>query len=163
MLTQVHGLPVHVLLVHLTVVLVPSAAALAVAQAWYPPVRRWAGPLSPLLCLAALVMVPITKSAGQWLQKQLHPTPLIQRHAQLGNQLLPWVAALFVLSLAGWLLERRASEAREVGRPVPALGSARLQLVVAVLLTVAAVGTVVQVVRVGDSGAKAVWTGVLPS
>jgi len=108
-------------------------------------------------------MVPITRSAGLWLQKQLHPTPLIQRHAQLANQLLPWVVALFVLSVAGWLLERRAAEPRTVARPALALGSARLQLIVAVLVTVAAVGTLVQIARVGDSGAKAVWTGVLPS
>src|SRR5437764_794877 len=146
MLTQVNGLPVHVLLVHLTVVLVPTAAALAVAQAWYPPVRRWAGPLGPLLCLAALVLVPITKSAGEWLQRHLPPTPLIQRHAQLGRQLLPWVAALFVLSLVRWLLERRTTEVPADARPVPAFGSARLQLIVAVLVTIAAVGTVVQVV-----------------
>ena len=163
MFTQVNGLPAHVLLVHLTVVLVPAAAALAIAQAWSARVRRWAGPLGPLLCLGALIMVPITRSAGLWLQKQLHPTPLIQRHAQLANQLLPWVVALFVLSVAGWLLERRAAEPRTVGRPALALGSARLQLIVAVLVTVAAVGTLVQIARVGDSGAKAVWTGVLPS
>jgi hypothetical protein len=122
-----------------------------------------AGPVGPLLCLAALVMVPITTNAGQWLQKRLPPTPLIRRHAQLGVQLWPWVLALFVLSAAAWYLERRATTERVEARPVPALGSARVQVLVAVLVTVAASGAVVQLVRIGDSGAKAVWTGILPS
>jgi hypothetical protein len=163
MFTEVNGLPAHVLLVHLTVVLVPTAAALAIAQAWHPGIRRWAGPLGPLMCLAALIMVPITTNAGEWLQDQLRSTPLIKRHAELGDQLLPWVIALFVLSAAGWYLERRAAADRAEAAPVPARGSAGLQLIVAVLVTVVAVGAIVQLVRIGDSGAKAVWTGTLPS
>jgi hypothetical protein len=163
MFHEVNGLPAHVLLVHLTVVLVPTAAALAVAQAWHPGIRRWAGPLGPLLSLAALVMVPITTSAGEWLQSRLRPTPLIQRHAELGDQLLPWVIALFALSLAAWFLDRRTTTEQPVERPVATVGTARVQLIVAVLVTVAALGAVVQLVRIGDSGAKAVWTGTLPS
>ena len=164
MFTEVNGLPAHVLLIHLTVLLVPTAAALAVAQAWHPGIRRWAGPLGPLLCLAALIMVPITTNAGEWLQKKLPSTPLIRKHAELGDQLLPWVIALFVLSLAMYYLDRRATEEpRAEQQPAPALGSARLRLVVAVLVTVAAAGAVVQVVRIGDSGAQAVWKGTLHS
>lgn len=164
--TLVRGLPAHVLLVHLTVVLVPVAALLLIGQAWSRPVRRWAGPLGPLLCLGALVMVPITTQAGWWLKRHLSfSNRLIQRHAQLGRELLPWVIAMFVLSVAVWWLDRRS---RDVDRTlmvtpsrVPARGSARLQLLVAVLATVAALGSLVQVARIGDSGAKAVWTGVV--
>jgi hypothetical protein len=157
--TQINGLPAHVLLIHLVVVLVPVAALLVVAQAWSPAARRWAGPLGPLLALAALVAVPVTTNAGEWLQHRLPPTPLIKHHAQLGDQLLPWALALFVLSVAVLLLGRRGEEAR---RPVvlpPTQGSAAVQILVAVLVTVAAVGAVVQVYRIGDSGAKAVWAG----
>jgi hypothetical protein len=162
--TEVNGLPAHVLLVHLTIVLVPAAAALAVAEAWSVRLRRWAGPLGPLLCLGALVMVPITSSAGKWLRDHLRATtPLIRRHAQLGTQLLPWVIALFALSVAVWYVARRTATAQPGERPAVVVGAARVQLVLAVLVTVAALGTVAQLVRIGDSGAKAVWTGVLPS
>ena len=159
MFTQVNGLPVHVLIVHLVVVLVPVAALLAVAQAWSPAVRRWAGPLGPLLCLGALVVVPIASNAGEWLQERLPETKRIERHAELGGQLWPFVLALFVLSLAGWWLDRKRT--KEGGLVGSSAGQARLPLVVAVLVTIVAVGTVVQVARIGDSGAQAVWKGVV--
>jgi hypothetical protein len=159
MFTQVNGLPVHVLVVHLVVILVPAAALLAVAQAWSPPVRRWAGPLGPLLCLGALVMVPVATSAGEWLQERLPETARIERHADLGGQLWPFVLALFVLSAAGWWLDRRRSADRSLEGS--SAGQARLPLLIAVLVTLVALGTVVQVVRIGDSGAQAVWKGVV--
>ena len=161
--TQIHGLPTHVLLIHVVVVLVPVAAALLVAQAWSRPVRRWAGVLGPLLCLGALVMVPVTTSAGKWLRNHINPqlaaSDAVRRHAHLGNQLLPWVVGMFVLSVAVWLLGRRSAEAREQGPPAMARTPALLPIAVAVLATVVAAGAVVQTVRIGDSGAKAVWTG----
>ena len=160
MFTQVNGLPLHVLVVHLVIVLVPAAALLAVAQAWSPTVRRWAGVLGPLLCLGALVMVPVATSAGEWLQEHLPRNARIERHAELGDQLLPFVVALFVLSAAGWWLDRRQQPAdRELVGSTR--GSAPLQLIVAVLVTVVALGTVAQLVRIGDSGAQAVWKGVV--
>jgi hypothetical protein len=163
---QVNGLPVHILLVHLVIVLVPAAALLLIGQAWSRPVRRWAGPLGPLLCLAAAVAVPVTTQAGYWLKRHLQVrTPLIDRHAHLGRQLLPWVLAMLVLSVAVWLLDRRSRPDDRVAAtpPVPASirGSARVQVLAAVLATVAAVGAVVQVARIGESGSRAVWTGVV--
>jgi hypothetical protein len=157
---QINGLPAHVLLIHLVIVLVPVAALLLIAQAWSPVVRRWAGVLGPLLALGALILVPVTTHAGEWLKDRLPNTRAIERHADLGDQLLPWVVAMFVLSLAVWLLGRRQSEAQKPLTLPPAAGSIRVQLLVAVLATAVAVGNLVMVFRIGDSGAKAVWTGV---
>ncbi|MDT7550623.1 MAG: hypothetical protein QOE84_3017 [Actinomycetota bacterium] len=161
--TVINGLPAHVLLIHAVVVLVPVAALVLIAQAWSAAARRWAGIGGPLLCLAALIVVPITTHAGYWLRDHLRvTTPLIQRHAHLGRQLLPWVAAMFVLSVAVWLLGRRPAEAEKpiVLQPA-AVGSAKVQLLVAVLATVVAVGSMVQTIRIGDSGAQAVWKGTV--
>ena len=162
MFTHVDGLPVHVLLIHLVVVLVPVSALLLVAQAWSPVVRRWAGVLGPLSALAALVMVPVTASSGQWLKDQLRPAPLIERHADLGERLWPWVLGMFVMSVAVFLLGRRGDEARQAIVLPPTQGSAPVQVLVAVLATAVAIGAVVQTYRVGDSGARAVWTGTVP-
>lgn len=147
-MNQINGLPAHILLVHLVVVLVPVAALVLVAQAWSPAVRRWAGLGGPLLAGAALVSVPLTTQAGEWLRDRLRPTPLLREHVEMGEQLLPWVAAVFVLSVGLWLLARR----REPLRRELALG-------LAALATVAAAGAVVQTARIGDSGAQAVWQG----
>jgi hypothetical protein len=160
---EINGLPAHVLLIHAVVILIPVAALLLVAQAWSRAARRWAGIGGPLLCLAALVVVPITTNAGYWLRDHLRvTTPLIQRHAHLGRQLLPWVAGMFVLSVAVYLVGRRPSEADKaiVLEPTSA-GSAKVQLLVAVLATVVAVGSVRQTILIGDSGAQAVWKGVV--
>jgi hypothetical protein len=161
--TVIHGLPAHVLLIHLVVVLVPVAALVLIAQAWSRPIRRWAGVGGPLLCLGALVMVPVTTHAGNWLRdhlaQQLRNSPAVARHAHLGNQLLPYVAGMFVLSCAVWFLGRRTAEATEPVVLPPTAGAAAVQVVVAVLATVVAVGAVVQTYRIGDSGAQAVWSG----
>jgi drug/metabolite transporter (DMT)-like permease len=154
--TLIHGLPAHVLLVHLVVILVPVAGLVLVAQGWSRPVRRWAGVGGPLLCLGALVMVPVTTNAGKWLRDHLPPelasSPLVKKHTDLGNGLLPWVIAMLVLSLAVWWLGRQPDNGR-----IPAL----LPVVVAVLATGVAVGAIVETYRIGDSGAQAVWTGAV--
>lgn len=157
--TEISGLPAHVLLIHLIVVVVPVAALVLIAQAWSRAVRRWAGVGGPLLCLVALILVPITSHAGGWLRDRLRPTPLIEKHAQLGNRLLPWVIAMLLVSIVVYVVGRRPAE---VVRPVvveTTAGTARLQVLVAVLATVIAVGSAVQTYRVGESGARAVWAG----
>ncbi|MBK5307279.1 MAG: hypothetical protein JJD92_11385 [Frankiaceae bacterium] len=163
--TQINGLPAHVLLIHAVVILVPVAALVLVGQAWSQRVRRWAGALGPLLCLGALVLVPITTSTGEWLRDHLNPqlaaSEPVRKHADLGGQLLPWVIAMFVLSVAVWYLGRRTPEGDETVVLPSAGGAVAVQVVVAVLATVAAVGAVVQTARIGDSGAQAVWKGTV--
>ncbi|HVE74655.1 MAG TPA: hypothetical protein VNA30_06140 [Mycobacteriales bacterium] len=158
----INGIPAHVLLVHLVVVLVPTAAALLVGQAWVPRLRRWAGPLGPLLCLGALVMVPLTTSSGNWLQDNLPPAPLIEEHADLGDNLLPWVIGLLVMSVLVQLVHRQtnrvdveqgAMEPAKRHRPAP------MAILVAVLATAVAAGASYEVFRIGESGARAVWEG----
>ncbi|MHA6667770.1 DUF2231 domain-containing protein [Homoserinimonas sp. A447] len=144
-------LPLHPLLVHLTVVLIPVAALAVVLAAVWPAARRRLGLLPPLLALAALVMVPITTTAGTWLAERVGRTPLVDRHEALGNSILPWVIALFVVALAIWAWHQFAKT------------TGRARLVVSVILAAAAVavaaGSVVIIVQIGDSGARAVWTG----
>jgi hypothetical protein len=165
--TQINGLPAHVLLIHLVVILIPVAALVLVAQAWSRPVRRWAGVGGPLLCLGALVIVPVTTNSGKWFRDHLPPalanSAPVKKHADLGGQLLPWVIGMLALSLAVWYLARRATEATDAALLPPATGAAAVQLVVAVLATVVAVGAIVQTVRIGDSGAQAVWKGSVVS
>ena len=166
--TQINGLPAHVLLIHLVIVLVPAAGLLLVAQAWSKPVRRWAGVGGPLLCLGALVMVPVTTNAGEWLRDHLNPelaaSAPVRKHAELGDDLLVWVIAMFVLSVVVFLLGRPSPDEPSASTDVQAARApAVVQVLVAVLATAAAAGSIVQTVRIGDSGAQAVWKGSVVS
>lgn len=159
--TEIHGLPAHVLLVHAVVVLVPLAALLLVLSAIWPAARRRLGWFSPLVALVALVSVPITTHAGEWLRDHVRDTVLVDRHAELGDQLLPFMIGVFLCAVAIWRLERdrplsigsRSQGVRPARWIVPA------RRVVAVVALVVSVFTVVQVYRIGDSGARAAWQG----
>ncbi|MCK9924194.1 hypothetical protein MXD61_20375 [Frankia sp. AgPm24] len=184
--TEVSGLPAHVLLVHVVVILVPLAALLVVLAAVWPAARRRLGLVTPLVALVALVSVPLTTHAGEWLEARVSSDELVRRHTELGDELLPWVIALFVLALVGWLwaaysggtwpLRGRTGAGVHATTEAPASGGAggsgagraavlggttglAVMVVLAVLSIVVSVGSVVQVYRIGDSGAKAVWDG----
>jgi len=149
-------LPLHPLVVHLTVVLIPLAAISVVLAAVWPAARRRLGLLPQILALLALTLVPITTSAGEWLADRVAETPLVERHEELGERMLPWTLALFAVAVAIWAWHRfaRARFAKGTGRIRPA---ASVTLVVAAI--VVASGSVITVVQIGESGAAAVWTG----
>lgn len=150
------GLPVHVLVVHAVVVLVPLAVLAAVTVAVWPAARRRFGWLAVGLTAVATACIPIATSSGEDLRDRLASTPLIRAHAQLGDQLLVFVAALLVVLAALVWFARRPREA-----PGAARRPMRLVVPVLAVLTVGfAVVSAVQVVRIGDSGARAAWSGV---
>jgi hypothetical protein len=182
-LTVFHGLPTHVLLAHFVVVLVPlTALALLVCVVW-PGAGRRMGLVLPLLALVTLALVPFTTHAGEWLRSRLPPSGPIDRHAGLGEGLLPWTVALAVMAAAVWWLTRHGATrtaaptdppgAAPTDRPgagrvgagragvVPVRTARALRVLAALLAVTAAVGAVVTVYRIGDSGARAVWNGVV--
>jgi hypothetical protein len=158
--TQINGLPAHILLVHVVVVLVPLTAIALIACAVWPSWMRRMGLVLPLLALVTLVSVPLTTHAGEWLERHTASTPLIRRHTELGDGLLPWAIGLFVLAAGLWWWNRRTAAASTGGGTGGAAAPAMpLRVAAAVVCAVVAAGAVVQVYRIGDSGAKAAWTG----
>ncbi|MEU6219172.1 DUF2231 domain-containing protein [Streptomyces sp. NPDC047022] len=156
-MSLINGLPAHVLLVHLVVVLIPLTAVVLVSAALWPRAARRLGPLLPLLALVALVSVPLTTQAGEWLERHVDDDALVRRHTELGDGLLPWALGLFVLAVVVWWAGRRASaEPEQDGRGTRRL-ALPLRIVVGVLSLAVAAGAVVDVYRIGDSGAKAAW------
>ncbi|MBT2520314.1 DUF2231 domain-containing protein [Arthrobacter sp. ISL-28] len=156
----VSGLPLHVLLVHGTVVIVPMAAVCTVLSIVWPEARRRLGIVTPLLALAALVMVPITQQAGEWLLQRVDTTPAITTHSNLGATLLPWVIGVFLVAMAQWLWFRYgATQADGIRRKLGTAGSRIAGAVAVVLVLVLCGGTVYKVVEIGEAGSRAVWEG----
>jgi hypothetical protein len=177
---KIDGLPAHVLLIHAVVVLLPVTAVMLMVGAVWPTARRKLGFLTPALALVVLILVPVTTHAGEWLRDRLPDTPAIRKHADLGGSLLPWAAGIFVVAAAIWLLGRRfemswrpSATDEAPRRPAGDAGTATMvrpgstrmlpvwvTAVAAVLAVFVSVGGLVQLYRIGDSGAKAVWSGV---
>lgn len=151
MFDLVNGLPVHPLVVHAVVVLLPLACLGTLAIAVRPAWRERFGVLVVGCAAVATVLIPVATSSGEALEKRVGDPGV---HAELGDQLIWFAIPLLVLSLALVVLDRRQRRAAE---PTGERRTPVLTRAVAVLALVAAVAASVQVYRVGDSGAKAVW------
>ena len=168
--TFVSGLPVHPLVVHAVVVLLPMAVVGSVLVAVWPAIRApWAWPVV-VLTAAAVVAIPLATSTGEGPEHNLPRTPALATHAELGDQLLVFAAPLLVCVVALAFLDRRRRHsvaAARTGGPgtmtasTATSGGARLVAVLVAVLTIGfAVVCAVQVFRIGDSGARAAWGDV---
>lgn len=156
MFNSILGLPAHPLVVHGAVVLVPLAALAGLAVLW-PAGRAKIAPAALALATLAGVFVFVSLETGETLERQVPETDLVETHAELGETLLPivtglWLGLAIIVGLA-WYVARHQEAA---GRT--AVRAAGVVALVIVVLT--AVGSTVQVGRIGHSGAKAVWHGV---
>lgn len=150
MLDLVNGLPVHPLVVHAVVVLLPLACVGTVAIALVP---RWRGRYGMLVLATAVVatlLLPVATSSGEALEERVGDPGA---HAALGETLIWFALPVVVLGAALVWIDRRGRvrDRRGATRPTTAV---RL---VAGAAVIAALATSVQVYRVGDSGARAVW------
>jgi hypothetical protein len=154
-ISQVDGLPAHILLNHFVVVLGPLTAILAIVCVLWPAARRRLIWLVLLLAVATLGVTPLTVNSGAWLEDRVGGSPAVKVHEHLGSTLTYMVAAL-----AATVLLLAAVHVRQVrGGTV----KVALHAAVGVLVIVAAAATLVQTYRVGESGARAAWGTVAAS
>jgi hypothetical protein len=169
------GLPLHILVVHAVVVLLPIAVVAAVAVAVWRRVRERFGPAVVGLSFVATLLVPIATQSGESLQAQLPSSPLIRSHAALGKALIPFAAlfGIFLFALVALDVYARATADPRDLRGVAARLWARLpggwraererpwlasgKVVASVLTVTFALAVGYLVVRAGHTGAKAVW------
>jgi uncharacterized membrane protein len=157
------NLPLHPLVVHAVVVLVPLTVLCGIAIAVRPTLRRHFG--WPTVALAALTtaIVPIATDSGEALRDRLEPDPLIATHAELGDQLLAMVAPLAVVLAALMYLDQRGRATPKNPSTTTTTTTTTKNWIRPTTITLAAATVVlaalcaVQVVRIGDSGARAVW------
>ncbi len=154
-MSTINGLPAHVLLVHFVVVLAPLTALLALLCVAWPAARRRLVWLVLVLAAVTTILTPLTTEAGEWLEHHSDRTPAIEQHAELGDSMLYFSAALLVAALLLAFLHVRAARERAVGRTVT--------IVASVMVVVASVAAMVQVYRIGDSGARSAWADAVSS
>lgn len=160
MFKEFMGIPAHALLVHAAVVFVPLLVLAGMVYAVVPKLRARVGWVAALLAVAAPVAAFLAKESGEQLQEVLtaknYPPQILDKvgeHAEHGDQTFLFSLGLGIAT--GLLLF--VTSRHERVRNLPSWVSRVLCGVVVVL----AVLSMIFVYLAGDSGAKAVWTGVL--
>ncbi len=175
MLDTVLGLPVHALVVHAVVVLVPLAALGAIAIAAVP---RWRSPYGILVAgvaTAGLVMVPVAVTSGQRLRERIPASGVvadqIDAHATLGRVVIWPTLVMWVFTVALVLLSRGGRTDRSRSRGLSSRPSwsahtgqaGRLVTTVALLAALSALVAAGVVARAGHLGSTAVWSCTIGS
>lgn len=154
-MSTINGLPIHPLLVHFLVVLVPLIAVLAILCAVWPAARQRLVWLVLALSVFTAGTAPLASNSGEWLEHQIEESALLEKHAALGDTMIYFALALLVAAILLAVVHVRAGR----GKALPTAMSAAI----AVFVVVASVATTVQVYRIGDSGAESVWSDALTS
>jgi hypothetical protein len=140
MFDTITGLPVHALILHLTVVGLPAMAVITVVVAIRKGLRERYSWWVTGANAAMFVVTLITKQSGEALQ-QARGGQLAIEHGQLGS-LLPWFALVLTLASAA---VATTSRNRALG-PVSVVFS-----------ILAAIAATYWTIRTGDAGARSVW------
>ena len=162
--SSVFGVPLHPLVVHAVVILVPLTAVMVLLAAAVPAFRRWAGWLPLAAAASCVVLTRVASDSGSNLQRleaeEGKLKPQVAPHQALGDQLIWWVLGILVVALAAYVVARRErAHDRAGGRTDSTSEVPRwATVVVAVAGVLVATGTVVHTLRVGHSGAQSVWS-----
>jgi hypothetical protein len=141
----IFNLPVHPLVVHGAVVLVPLVAFAALAMSYWPSFSRKYG--GPVLILAGIAQASlfIAKASGEPFQERLNKE--IERHANFGEIAPLTFIPLLVLLFIRWRMDKSGAN----------VGSAQVRRLVSILLALAAILALVYIYLTGHSGAESVW------
>ena len=149
LLDTVAGLPVHPLVVHAAVVLVPLAALGAILMAFWRSFSRRFGVIVVITAGVGAVASFVAKESGEQLAARVGEP---EQHAELGD-VLPLIAfALFVIVLVFWLFDR--------GVPANRTRPAWL-IALAVVMVAAAAVAMFWTIRTGHTGAEASWSAII--
>ncbi len=139
------GLPLHPLLVHSAVVLVPLVAIGALVMSYLPSFSRRHGKIILILAVIAQVSVFLAKMSGEAFAEILDKN--VEKHAELG-EITPFVTLpMVILIYLRWRMDRSGST----------FGSVVIRRLTSVALVVASLISIIVIVLVGHSGASSVW------
>lgn len=147
---SVFGLPLHPLVVHAVVVLLPLGALGLIGCVLVPRLRKQFGLLAVLTITVGAASVVLAKVSGAALAQE---TGLPVAHERWGNLTVVAAGILLLAAWIWWILgRRRLTAGSEVKAGVPERIAGGLAILAALL-------AIVFVVLTGHSGATAVWSG----
>jgi uncharacterized membrane protein len=145
------GIPAHPLLVHFPLLLIPLASLAALASVAVQRHRRRLAWCAVALTAIALVSVQLALGSGEALQHRVKRTDLVRRHASMGGSVRLYAILLFIALIVLASLPQSSWTPQRAQRRRMAVAA------VSVVVVAAAAANIVVLVRVGHSGARAVW------
>jgi hypothetical protein len=139
------GLPLHPLLVHSAIVLVPLVAIGALVMSYLPSFSRRHGRLILILAVVAQVSVFLAKMSGEAFSEILNKN--VEKHAELGEIAPLATLPMVVLIYLRWRMDRAGSS----------IGNAAVRRLTSIALVIASLVSLVVIFLVGHSGATSVW------
>jgi hypothetical protein len=165
------GLPAHVFLVHIPVILVPLVSAGAVLILW-PAMRRRFGWALVVLAGAAFAATILAEKSGKALRPYVIRNSLVRQHTRIGENIWSLLLFGFIAVVVAWdQYNRWCDDGVSSGLGGAATKALRgyapsANLVRGVALTLGALSVIVAgmstywVYRIGHTGAKASWSTV---
>lgn len=142
---SVAGLPLHPLVIHASIVLIPLVAIGALVMSYLPSFSRRYGKLILVIAAVAQVSLFLAKVTGEAFEEILDKD--MGNHAELGEIApfitLPMVALIYLR----WRLDRSGAT----------VGSAWVRRLTSIALVMASLASIAVIVLVGHSGAESVW------
>jgi hypothetical protein len=142
---SVAGLPLHPLVIHASIILIPLVAIGALIMSYLPSFSRRYGKMILVIAIAGQISLFLAKFTGEALEEILDKD--MGNHAELGEIApfitLPMVALIYLR----WRLDRSGAT----------VGSAWVRRLTSIALIVAALASIAVIVLVGHSGAQSVW------
>jgi hypothetical protein len=142
---SVAGLPLHPLVIHASIVLIPLVAIGALVMSYLPSFSRRYGKLILVIALFAQVLLFLAKVTGEAFEEILDKD--MGNHAELGEIApfitLPMVALIYLR----WRLDRSGAT----------VGSVWVRRLTSLALILASLASIAVIVLVGHSGAQSVW------
>ena len=142
---SVAGLPLHPLVIHASIVLIPLVAIGALVMSYLPSFSRRYGKLILVIALFAQVSLFLAKVTGEAFEEILDKD--MGNHAELGEiapfVTLPMVALIYLR----WRLDRSGAT----------VGSVWVRRLTSLALILASLASIAVIVLVGHSGAESVW------
>jgi len=147
---KVFGLPTHVLLLHAAVAGIPLMCLTTIAVAARPAWRRRFGLANAIFAVLMIGLTYATEQAGlQLFNHASYLQKIAAQHRSLGLTLVWFVAVVALFAVALVVADRAGYAERHVA-----------MVTIAALAIAASAVCIVQTIRVGDSGARAVWGGI---